>query len=145
MERRRALFSLFASLTGAAAATEAAAQATSRARVAYHLSDPEKVGFVLGNIRNHYAGMGGSENVEIAIVVHGPSLRSFRLDGNNAKIRTDLAALHAKGLTSFACQNTMDGMGITLADLLPGFRSAEKGGVVKLAELQGQGYAYLRP
>jgi hypothetical protein len=28
---------------------------------------------------------------------------------------------------------------------LPGFIVAEKGGVVRLAELQSQGYAYLRP
>jgi intracellular sulfur oxidation DsrE/DsrF family protein len=34
---------------------------------------------------------------------------------------------------------------ITLKDLLPGFISAEKGGVVRLAELQSQGYLYLRP
>jgi len=36
-------------------------------------------------------------------------------------------------------------MEITLTDLLPGFASADSGGVVKLAELQAQGYAYLRP
>lgn len=34
---------------------------------------------------------------------------------------------------------------ITLADLLPGFIAAEQGGVVRIAELQGQGYVYLRP
>jgi uncharacterized protein len=34
---------------------------------------------------------------------------------------------------------------ITLADLLPGFVTAEKGGVVRIAELQLQGYLYLRP
>ena len=39
----------------------------------------------------------------------------------------------------------MQGMDISLADLLDGFHAADKGGVVKLAELQGQGYAYLRP
>jgi intracellular sulfur oxidation DsrE/DsrF family protein len=34
---------------------------------------------------------------------------------------------------------------ITLQDLLPGFVEASEGGVVKLAELQAQGYVYLRP
>ena len=33
----------------------------------------------------------------------------------------------------------------TLKDLLPGFTVAERGGVVRLAELQSQGYVYLRP
>jgi intracellular sulfur oxidation DsrE/DsrF family protein len=44
-----------------------------------------------------------------------------------------------------ACGNTMKSQNITLADLLPGFASADKGGVVRIAELQSQGYLYLRP
>jgi hypothetical protein len=34
---------------------------------------------------------------------------------------------------------------IALADLLPGFVTAEKGGVVRVAELQSQGYLDPRP
>jgi intracellular sulfur oxidation DsrE/DsrF family protein len=44
-----------------------------------------------------------------------------------------------------ACANTMIAQNVTLKDLLPGFISADKGGVVRLAELQSQGYLYLRP
>jgi hypothetical protein len=44
-----------------------------------------------------------------------------------------------------ACGNTMRSHKIALADLLPGFATAEKGGVVRVAELQSQGYLYLRP
>src|SRR6266571_1788137 len=43
-------------------------------RVAYHLSDIDKVTFVLGNIENHIEGMGGPEKVHIVLVVHGPAL-----------------------------------------------------------------------
>jgi intracellular sulfur oxidation DsrE/DsrF family protein len=39
----------------------------------------------------------------------------------------------------------MKSQNVSLKDLLPGFVSAEKGGVVRLAELQSQGYHYLRP
>ena len=40
----------------------------------------------------------------------------------------------------------MKSQNITLADLLPrDFVSADKGGVVRIAELQSQGYLYLRP
>jgi len=49
------------------------------------------------------------------------------------------------GLALNACINTMKAQDVTLKDLLPGFVVADKGGVVKLAELQGQGYVYLRP
>lgn len=33
---------------------------------------------------------------------------------------------------------------VTLKDLLPGFVVADKGGVVRIAELQARGYLYLR-
>jgi hypothetical protein len=39
----------------------------------------------------------------------------------------------------------MEAQNLTVGDLLPGFVGAEQGAVVKLAELQGQGWAYLRP
>jgi len=44
-----------------------------------------------------------------------------------------------------ACGNTMRAQNVTLKNLLPGFVSAEQGGVVRLAELQAEGYAYRRP
>ena len=115
-------------------------------KVVYHLADLDKVGFVLGNIRNHYDGMGGPENVTIALVVHGPALKAFRATrrqpGDGARYRSPSNRL-ASNLN--ACINTMRAQNVTLKDLLPGFAVAEKGGVVKLAELQAQGYAYLRP
>jgi intracellular sulfur oxidation DsrE/DsrF family protein len=39
----------------------------------------------------------------------------------------------------------MRSQNVTLKDLLPGFVAAERGGVVRIAELQSQGYLYLRP
>ncbi|RWE37209.1 MAG: hypothetical protein EOS78_15775 [Mesorhizobium sp.] len=114
-----------------------------RLKVAYHLSDLDKVNFVLGNIKNHYEGTDG--NVEIALVVHGPALAGFKSKGISAAISGRFTGLVQQGLAPHACGNTMRGMDITLADLLDGFHAADKGGVVKLAELQSQGYVYLRP
>jgi uncharacterized protein len=34
---------------------------------------------------------------------------------------------------------------VTLKDLAPDFVSADRGGAVRVAELQSRGYAYLRP
>jgi intracellular sulfur oxidation DsrE/DsrF family protein len=114
-----------------------------RQKVVYHLADADRVGFVLGNIKNHYEGTGG--NVEIALVVHGPALAAFKTRSASSAISGRFSSLVRDGLTPHACANTMHGMDMTLADLLAGFVSAEAGGVVKLAQLQGQGYAYLRP
>ena len=43
-----------------------------------------------------------------------------------------------------ACGNTMKSQNVTVTELLPGFVVADKGGVVRIAELQSQGYLYLR-
>jgi intracellular sulfur oxidation DsrE/DsrF family protein len=49
------------------------------------------------------------------------------------------------GLEFAACGNTMKSQNVALTDLLPGFVSADRGGVVQIAELQSQGNLYLRP
>jgi uncharacterized protein len=49
------------------------------------------------------------------------------------------------GLEMAACGNTMKSQNVTVTELLPGFVVADKGGVVRIAELQSQGYLYLRP
>ena len=121
------------------------AAAAEFSRVVYHLADLDKVGFVLGNIRNHYDGMGGPDHVTIALVVHGPALKAFHLAAAVADVAKHTADLRESGLQLNACINTMRAQNVTLKELLPGFIVAEKGAVVRLAELQSQGYAYLRP
>jgi uncharacterized protein len=127
-------------------ATKTASAATADgAKVVYHLTDLDKVDFVLGNIRNHFEGMGGPNKVTIALVVHGPALKAFRSSdaGGDVSKRTD--ELSKSGLQMHACGNTMRALNITLKDSLPGFVAADKGGVVRIAELQSQGFIYLRP
>jgi intracellular sulfur oxidation DsrE/DsrF family protein len=120
-----------------------AATGEERLKVAYHLSDVDKVNFVLGNIKNHYDGTGG--NVDIVLVVHGPALAAFKAKAASGATSSRFAGLVRQGLAPQACGNTMHGMDLALGDLLDGFQIAERGGVVKLAELQHQGYVYLRP
>ncbi|TIU26850.1 MAG: hypothetical protein E5W38_26630 [Mesorhizobium sp.] len=114
-----------------------------RLKVAYHLSDADKVNFVLGNIKNHYEGTGG--NVDIVLVVHGPALAAFKAKSASGATSSRFAGLVQQGLVPQACGNTLRGMDIAVTDLIDGFLVAEKGGVVNLAELQRQGYVYLRP
>jgi intracellular sulfur oxidation DsrE/DsrF family protein len=114
-------------------------------KVVYHLADLDKVHFVLGNIQNHIDGAGGPDNVTIALVVHGPALRAFHAAQADWDIVHRVGQFSKTGMQLAACANTMIAQNITLKDLLPGFISADKGGVVRLAELQSQGYLYLRP
>jgi len=128
-----------------AEAAQAAAATPEFGKVVYHLSDLDKVDFVAGNIHNHYAGMGGPDHVKIALVVHGPALKAFHQATATPDAVTRVTKLRNLGLQLNACINTMRAQNVTLKDLLPGFIVAEKGGVVRLAELQSQGYSYLRP
>jgi uncharacterized protein len=149
MHRRNILWAAFSAIGAGFAASRASAatDATPRARlkVVYHLSDLDKVNFVLGNIQNHFDGVGGPDNVTIALVVHGQALRAFHQAQANPDITRRVGAFSKAGLELAACGNTMKSQKITLQDLLPGFVSADKGGVVRIAELQSQGYLYLRP
>jgi len=127
----------------AKAATEA--NPPGKLKVVYHLADIDKVHFVLGNMQNHVDGVGGPDSVTLALVVHGPALRAFHAESANWDIAHRIGVFTKAGIELDACNNTMISQNITLKDLLPGFISAEKGGVVRLAELQSQGYLYLRP
>jgi intracellular sulfur oxidation DsrE/DsrF family protein len=128
-----------------AAPTGAAPPSPDKAKVVYHLSDLDKVSFVLGNIRNHFDGMGGADKVAIALVVHGPALKAFYASAANPDLAHRVGEFAKTGLELNACGNTMQALKITLTDLLPGFIEAERGGVVRIAELQSMGYVYLRP
>ena len=104
------------------------------------------MGFVLGNIKHHYEGVGGPANVTIALVVHGPALKGVSRPQPQVLQRSRRVADFSKaGLQLSVCGNTMRAQEVTLKDLLPGFVLAEGGGVVRVAELQSMGYVYIRP
>jgi uncharacterized protein len=149
MHRRNMLATAFASagavFSTAFAVKRAEAATADAAKVAYHLDDADKVDLVLGNIHNHFIGMGGKDNVTIALVVHGPALKAFHAADASVDMTRRTDEMTKLGLQLHACINTMRAQDVTLKDLLPGFVVADKGGVVRLAELQGQGYVYLRP
>ena len=147
MERRSLFRAILAGGAGLFAVSRVSAQPTpvKRQRVVYHLDESDRVATTLRNIRNHIDGTGGPGRADIALVIIGPALANFRHDKADGILSTDVGQL-AKDTVSFhACGNTMDAMAMTLPDLLPGFAKAEKGGVVRLAELQSDGFAYIRP
>ena len=148
MHRRNILTAAFAAAGAmfvAAKLANANPEAPDKAKVVYHLCDFDRVGFVLGNIKNHFDGMGGPDHVTIALVVHGPALKAFHAVSASADVEQRTKQFAKAGLQLNACGNTMRAQDVTLKDLLPGFVAADRGGVVRIAELQAQGYVYLRP
>ena len=150
MHRRNILWGAVSAFGAAFAASHAGAVTTdatpaAKLKVVYHLSDLDKVSFVLGNIQNHFDGVGGPDHVTIALVIHGQALRSFHVDTANPDITRRVSQFAKAGVEIAACGNTMKSQKVELKDLLPGFVRVDQGGVVRIAELQSQGYLYLRP
>jgi len=149
---RRSIFSrLLPGLAGGATAAvlPVSARATTPVdpvqKVVYHLSEPTRVNFVMGNIKNHIVGKGGPDKVKIVLVIHGPALESFVSAKANPDIRNQMSKRAADGVGFVACGNTMKAQKLQASDLLGSFEVAEEGGVVRIADLQQQGYIYIRP
>ena len=149
MHRRNILWGAISAFGAALAASRAGAvgerASPAKLKVVYHLNDLDKVNFALGNIQNHFDGVGGPDHVTIALVVHGQALRAFHSASANPDLSKRVGQFSKAGLELAACGNTMKSQNVALKDLLPGFVAAERGGVVRIAELQSQGYLYLRP
>jgi uncharacterized protein len=96
------------------------------------------------NIRDYYQSRG--EEVAIEIVTYGPGLYMLRAE-SPVKSRISVLALETPNLTFSACGVTQANM--TRAEGKPVELLSEAqvtpSGVVRLMELQRQGYAYIRP
>jgi intracellular sulfur oxidation DsrE/DsrF family protein len=119
--------------------------AADKPKVVYHLADEDKAGFVLNNIQNHIDGMGGPDKVQIVLVMHGPAVKAFVDIDAVDKTRNSVKQLQAEGVEVDVCANTLKSYKLGLSDMLPGMVEASSGGVVRIAELQSQGYVYIRP
>ncbi len=109
---------------------------------------PQLMNLALNNARNvveYYKSKG--EEVAIEIVTFGPGLHMLRDDTSPVKQRIAAMALETPSVVFIACANTQANMGkqenkqislISEAKVMPS-------GVVRIMELQGQGYSYLRP
>ena len=130
-----------------------AAQASDKGQIhklAIQVSDnsKQKMNIALNNATNvikHY----GIGNVEVEIVAYGPGLDLFIADPQNDHFAKRLASLHAFGNVKYGvCQNTMAKRKIKKENLVQAAFVTESivpSGVVRLMELQDDGYNYIRP
>lgn len=148
MLNRRLFIGLGAALSGlslAGKSSKATAATDKKHKVAYHVSDRNKVGFVLRNIRNHIKGVGGIDNVDLILVAHGPALKEFNTIEGTSKVQDMVSSLMGEGVQFNACGNTMRALKYDMDELVDGMIRVDQGGVVRLAELQEAGYMYIRP
>ena len=130
------------SLTLASLNTVAAEAPATKEKVVIQVSDADtaKWNLALSNAKNVQQAY-GADKVDIEIVTYGPGIGMLKSDSVIAK-RIDESK--QSGIAIVACQNTMKGMKLTSADMLPN-TSYVPSGVVEIIKKQKEGYAYIRP
>lgn len=143
---------LIALMVGLLAASGAAADSSKPHRIAIHVdqNDPAVMNMALNNAKNvieYYRAK--NEDVEVEVVAYGPGLHMLREDTSPVKDRIkQMSEKSSPAKIAFsACNNTKEGMEkreghpvsiIPQATIVPA-------GVVRLMELQEQGWSYVRP
>jgi intracellular sulfur oxidation DsrE/DsrF family protein len=119
-------------------------------RVAIQVNQNDKavMELALNNAKNvieYYAANGEAATVEI--VAYGPGLHMLRSDTSPVRERIAVMSLENPGVTFAACGNTQANQ--SKAENKPVVLVSEAkvtpSGVVRLMELQEEGYAYIRP
>lgn len=119
-------------------------------RLAIHVdeNDPKRMNLALNNAENvtkYFESKG--ETVIIEIVTYGPGLHMLRSDTSPVKARIEAMSLGMDNISFAACGNTMAKMAKKEGNDIPIMPEAKQviSGVVRLMELQEEGYSYLRP
>ncbi len=135
-----------------AAGSGFAAEKAAQHRIVIQVSqnDPERMDLALNNMTNaikYYTGKG--ECVAVEIVAYGPGLNMLREDKSPVKDRIkSLKASNIGADVSFsACHNTQMAMEKREGHPIPIIPEATvvPAGVVRLTQLQEQGWSYIRP
>ncbi len=138
-----------AALVAIMGATAALAQESPH-KLVIHIdqNDPAVMNLALNNVQNvfsYYKEKG--EKVVVEIVAYGPGLNMLVADASPVKDRISAMSLEEPDLTFSACGNTLAAMTkkaghdvelVSEAVVVPA-------GVVRLMELNDQGYTYLKP
>jgi len=147
----RPSFARFITAAAAVFATTAPASAAVKTHhIALHVdqNDPAIMNLVLNNVANlatYYSGIG--EEAEVEVVAYGPGLNMLRADTSPVKDRVHSIKESIPTVIFSACNNTKVAMekaeGHPIA-IVPDARLVPAG-VVRLADLQELGWAYIKP
>ena len=111
-------------------------------------NEPAMMNLALNNASNvvqHCKDLG--EKVSIEVVTFGPGLHMLRDDTSPVKARIEALALSSPEISFKACGNTRENMGKAESKEIPLISEATvvKSGVVRVMELQEQGWTYVKP
>jgi len=111
-------------------------------------NDPAAMNLALNNAMNvtqYYKGLG--EKVKVEVITFGPGLHMLREDTSPVKARIETMALSTPEVSFKACGNTQENMRKAENKDIPIIPQAQvvKSGVVRVMELEEQGWTYVKP
>ena len=122
--------------------------ADGKLKVLYHI-DGNDVGtakYAMKLIQKHMEAEGGPDKIDIKVVVHGPALHLFEKESIDPALLKGLSEVIGKGVKPEMCQVSMKLFNRPLDTLAPGFKGTEHPVAVKrIADLQADGYLYIKP
>ena len=120
----------------------ASAEGAKRDRVVMQVSDndPAKWNLALNNAHNLQQNL-GAKNVDVEIVAYGPGINMFKAE---SVVGNRIGDAKKAGVRFEACENTMQAMKLTKADMLDTV-SYVPGGVIEIMRREQEGWAYIRP
>ena len=119
-----------------------------KTKVLYHVDgkDPDVAKYALALINKHIEAEGGPDQIDIVLVVHGPALKLFEKETVDPVLRDKLKVIIDKGAQAEMCQVSMKLFGTPLEKLVDGFKpTAHPVAVKRIADLQKEGYLYIKP
>ncbi len=123
-------------------------QGKEKMKVVYHVDgpDPAVAKYALALINKHIEAEGGPDNIDVVLVVHGPALKLFENANADQELKDKIKMILDRGATAEMCQVSMKLFGTPLEKLVAGFTPTEHPVAVKrIADLQREGYVYIKP
>ncbi|MGP0566134.1 DsrE family protein [Nitrospina sp. 32_T5] len=139
---------LFGSAFAAQAETGKHRTPDGKLKVLYHIdgNDVAVAKYAMALVKKHIEAEGGMDKIDIKVVVHGPALMLFDRDDVDPELKAKLKSVMDMGVEPEMCQVSMKLFGRPLDRLVAGFIPTEHPVAVKrIADLQEQGYLYIKP
>ena len=122
--------------------------ASEKVKVLYHVDgkDVEVAKYAMDLMSKHIEAEGGPDKIDVVLVVHGPALPLFEADTIDPVLKKKLKKALDMGVQAEMCQVSQKLFGTPLEKLVAGFKhTAHPVAVKRIADLQKEGYLYIKP
>ena len=119
-----------------------------KTKVLYHVDgkDLATAKYAMALINKHIEAEGGPDKIDVVLVVHGPALPLFEAESIDPDLKKKLKMALDNGAQAEMCQVSMKLFGTPLEKLVAGFQpTGHPVAVKRIADLQKEGYLYIKP